>query len=109
MNRGDLAVAVLPGTYGKARPVLIIQSDLYTETESVTVLPLTSDTRKDLLFRVPIVPSPENGLREASDIMVDKAHTLPREKIGYVFGRIAEREQLSVNRSLAIFLGFSAA
>jgi mRNA interferase MazF len=56
---------------------------------------------------VPIDPSPQNGLRERSQIMIDKAHTLPRQKIGYVFGQIAEHDQFVVNRTLAVFLGFA--
>jgi mRNA interferase MazF len=37
--------------------------------------------------------------------MVDKVQTIPREKIGAVFGRLAEEDMLAVNRALAVFLG----
>lgn len=107
MNRGGLGVAVLPGDYGKLRPVLIIQSDLFSDTESVTVLPLTSDLRDIPVLRITIEPSPGNGLKERSQVMVDKAHTLRRNKISYLFGRLDANDELTVNRALAVFLGFS--
>ena len=40
--RGDLVTVALPGDYGKPRPALVIQSDLFAEHPSVTVLPVTS-------------------------------------------------------------------
>ena len=40
-------------------------------------------------------------------VMVDKAHTIPREKIGETFGRLEEDVMLAVNRALALFLGFA--
>jgi mRNA interferase MazF len=37
--------------------------------------------------------------------MVDKAHTIPREKAGEVFGELEARTLSAVNRALAVFLG----
>jgi mRNA interferase MazF len=108
MNRGDLASAVLPGPYGsKPRPVLVIQSDEFRNLHSVTVLPLTSEVLPVQVFRVTVEPTSENGLIERSQIMVDKAHTLPRHRLGYVFGRAADKDMMAVNRALALFLGLS--
>jgi mRNA interferase MazF len=107
MNRGDLASAVMPGAYGsKPRPVLVIQSDDFRHLDSVTVLPLTTEPEEAPHVRVTVEPSKQNGLVVRSHIMVDKAHTLPRRKMGYVFGRIAEMELAAVDRALAFFLGF---
>ena len=39
--------------------------------------------------------------------MIDKAHTVAREKIGKPFGRAGEETMLAVNRALAVFLGFA--
>jgi mRNA interferase MazF len=108
MNRGDLASAVLPGPYGsKPRPVLVIQSDEFLDLESVTVLPLTSEVLPVQVFRVTVEPTSENGLIERSQIMVDKAHTVPRHRLGYIFGRAADKDMMAVSRALALFLGFS--
>lgn len=107
MRRGDIVLIALPGAYGKPRPALVIQSDLFEAHPSVTVLPITSDLRDAPLFRTGLEPTPENGLRVASQIMVDKAHTLPRDKIGATVGRATDADMLRVTRALALFLGFA--
>jgi mRNA interferase MazF len=97
----------LPGDYGKARPALVIQSDLFAQHPSVTLLPVTGELRNAPLFRLGVEPNAENGLRKSSQIMVDKAHTLPREKVGAAFGRLDDGTMVAVNRALALFLGFA--
>lgn len=105
MRRGDLVTVVLPGAYGKPRPALVIQSDLFDEHPSVTLLPVTSALRDAPIFRIPAHPTEANGLRAPSQIMVDKVQSIPREKVGEVFGRITDAERLAVDRALAVFLG----
>ena len=39
MKRGTIVTIALQGYFGKPRPALIIQSDLFAELSSVTVLP----------------------------------------------------------------------
>ena len=105
MKRGDLVTIALQGDYGKPRPALVIQSDLFSEHPSVVILPVTSELRDTPLFRVTIAPNEVNGLSRPSDVMVDKVQTLARDKIGSVFGRLSQEEMLSVNRMLAVFIG----
>ena len=105
MKRGDLVPVVLSGAYGKPRPALVIQSDLFDKHPSVTVLPITSEILPIETFRVAVAPSKKNGLRAASQVMVDKAHTIPREKAGDPFGELEFRTLTSVERALAVFLG----
>jgi len=107
MRRGDLVTIALQGAYGKPRPALIVQSDLFAEHPSVTILPVTSELLDTPLFRVQVESSPDNGLRKRSQVMVDKVQSVPREKIGAVFGRLDDEAMLSVNRALAVFLGFA--
>jgi mRNA interferase MazF len=105
VRRGDLVSIALQGDYGKPRPALIVQSDLFAEHPSVTLLPVTSELRDTPLFRVLIEPTETNGLRKSSQVMVDKVHTISREKLGEVFGRMTEEDMLAVSRALAVFLG----
>lgn len=107
MRRGDLVTITLQGDYGKPRAALIVQSDLFDEHPSVTVLPVTSVLRETPLFRIPVQPDADNGLRKPSQIMVDKAQTVPREKIGETIGRLDDEALLTVNRALLVFLGFA--
>jgi mRNA interferase MazF len=98
---------VLPGTYGKPRPALVIQSDLFDEHPSITILPVTSELRDTPLFRISVKPDQGNGLRLYSQVMIDKAQTLPREKIGKTFGHLDDATMLAVTRALAVFLGLA--
>ena len=107
MKRGDVVTIAVQGDYGKPRPALIIQSDLFDAHPSVTVLPITSELRKAPLFRIDINPNETNGLRKKSQIMVDKIQTVAREKIGQVCGCIDDQTMLGVNRLMALFLGFA--
>jgi mRNA interferase MazF len=97
----------LSGTYGKPRPALVIQSDLFDAHPSVTVLPVTSELRELPLFRVQVEPSKANGLRAVSEVMVDKAHTVAREKVGSRIGQLEDEAMRAVNRALVTFLGFA--
>ena len=107
MRRGDLVTVALQGDYGKPRPALVIQSDLFSDHPSVTVLPITSEIRNAPLFRLHVEPTAENGLTRPSDVMVDKAHTVAREKVGAPFGRLDDGAMVAINRDLALFLGFA--
>ena len=107
MRQGDLITVSLPGDFGKPRPALVIQSDIYEHLNSVTVLPLTSSIIRAEPCRVVVEMSEENGLRHTSQVMVDKTATIPRSKAGPVIGRLSDTEMSAVNRALALFLGFT--
>jgi mRNA interferase MazF len=68
---------------------------------------VTSEIRNTPLFRIAVAPTAENGLRKQSQIMVDKAHTVRREKVGTTFGRLDDGLMVEVNRALAVLLGFA--
>jgi len=103
--RGALITVAMQGDFGKPRPALIIQSDYFDSHPSVTILPVTSDLRDAPLFRVTVKPSAENGLNRISQVMVDKAMTIPRDKLGEHIGHIEQDELIEVDRCLALFLG----
>ena len=75
-----MVTVVTSGDYGKPRPALIVQADAYAEHPSITVLPLTSELHDVPLLRVTVEPGGETGLRRRSQVMVDKATTIPRAK-----------------------------
>ncbi|NAW35302.1 type II toxin-antitoxin system PemK/MazF family toxin [Halomonas alimentaria] len=107
MRRGDLVTIALSGDFGKPRPALIVQSDQFAGTGSVTVL-LLSSTRVDApLIRLDVEPTTENGLRRHSQIMVDKPMTVKRERVREAFGHLDDSTMVAVNRALAVFLGFA--
>jgi mRNA interferase MazF len=107
VRRGDLVTVAMAGDFGKPRPALVIQSDRFEETGTVTVLLVTGTLVDAPLIRLTLDPSPHNGLNKRSQIMVDKAMTVRREKIGGALGRIEPEEMLGVSRALAMFLGIA--
>jgi mRNA interferase MazF len=103
--RGDLFTVALAGDYGKPRPALIVQANAFAALPSVTLLPLTSDLREWSTFRIAISPTSDNGLTRRSQIMIDKAATLPRGKIGKQIGRLDSAQMRLVDTALMNFLG----
>lgn len=107
MRRGDMVTVAAPGDYGKPRPALVIQSDLFEELPSVTLCLVTSELRDAPIFRITVDPSSENGLRRVSQVQVDKVLTVARERVGATIGRLDDATMLKVNRSLAVFIGIA--
>jgi mRNA interferase MazF len=105
MKRGDLVTVAVSGDYGKPRPALVVQADAFDLHPSVIVLPLTSEIRDAPLFRVTVPARKETGLRKLSHIMVDKATTVPRTKLGPRIGRVDAATMRSVDVALRGFLG----
>ena len=105
MRRGDLVTVAVSGDYGKPRPALVVQADAFDEHPSVVVLPLTSELHDTPLFRVTANAGKQTGLRKAAQIMIDKATTVPRAKLGPRMGRIDGATMHAVDRALCGFLG----
>ena len=106
MRRGDLVTVAISGDFGKPRPALVIQSDHFDATASITVLLISGTLVEAPLIRLTVDPAPENGLRKRSQIMIDKVMTVRRDNWPNPFGRLGEETMIAVNRSLALFLGF---
>jgi len=104
VTRSDLVTVALPGDYGKPRPALVIQSDAFNGLNSVTILRLTSEVHDFPLFRITIDPTAQNGLTRSSQVMIDKAATVPKAKIGQRIGRLEADKMQAVNAALARFL-----
>ncbi|PRB81532.1 growth inhibitor PemK [Pseudomonas sp. MYb185] len=105
--RGDFVTVAMAGDFGKPRPALVIQADLFNEHSSITVLPVTSTLIRAPLLRITVQPSVENGLKKPSQVMVDKAMTIKRDKIGPAFGHIDADALVEIERCLALFLGIA--
>jgi len=107
MRRGDFVTVAISGDFGKPRPALVIQSDQFDETATVTLLLVSSTLIEAPFIRLAVEPSSRNGLQKTSQIMIDKAMTVKRERVGKVFGHADDETMLAVNRSLALFFGFA--
>jgi mRNA interferase MazF len=107
LRRGDLVTVAISGDFGKRRPALVVQSDLFEETGTVTILMLSGTLVDAPLIRPTVRPTPQNRLLKVSQIMVDKAMSVKRDKLSPPFGHLDDEAMLSVNRSLAVFLGIA--
>jgi mRNA interferase MazF len=103
ISRGDLVTVAVAGDYGKPRPALVVHADAFRGLDSCTVLRLTSDLHLSPLVRIAVDPMPENGLRRRPQIMIDKATSVPRSKIGRRIGRVEPHIMQATNAALARF------
>ena len=95
------------GYASKPRPVVVVQDDAFAARDSVTVCLITTNPSDLPVFRVPVEPTTENGLRAVSRLMVDKVTTVPRSRLGQCIGRLADDDLLHLNRSLLVYLGLA--
>lgn len=110
MKRGEIVLAALPGDYGKPRPALVVQADLIEveEPSSVVVCPITSLLSGSGPIRIRIEPSPTNGLRVPSEVMVEKLGAAPRRRLREVIGRLEAERLREVDQALSIVLGLGS-
>lgn len=106
LKRGDIVICVLSGDYGKPRPAVVVQSDLFNSSHaSVTICPITSDLVDAPLFRLELKPSATNGLVSESQIMVDKLTAIKIEKIAEQIGKLTALEIKHLDMVLKLWLG----
>ena len=100
--RGTVVTVASPGTYsGKPRPAVVVQADRWLQAHpSVTLCPLTSTLMEAPLVRIPVDPSPRNGLRKPSQLMVDKLFTVPIEAVGDVVGQLEPQAVIELDLAL---------
>ncbi|GAB3764019.1 type II toxin-antitoxin system PemK/MazF family toxin [Microlunatus parietis] len=108
VRRGEIWTAAGPGYAGKPRPVVVIQSDLFDQTDSVTLCPLTSDPTDAPILRIPIDPTSSNGLRVKSRLMVDKVTTARRSQLRERIGVLEGEYLLALERALVVFIGLAS-
>lgn len=107
IKRGEIW-SVSGGVYAsKPRPAVILQSDGFPGTASVTLVPATSDETDAPLLRLLVLPDTQNGLHKPSRFMIDKITTVSRARLGSRIGRLPDEEMLRFSRAVAVFLGIA--
>ena len=108
MKRGEIWTVADGGGYaGKSRPVVIVQDEAFAVLDSLTICPLTSDPSDLPLFRIPLLPQDDNGLRQESRIMADKITTVRKTKLGSRIGIVSPDGMRRLNQALVVFLGIA--
>lgn len=105
MKRGEIWTVSGGSDYtGKPRPAVIVQSDQFELTASVTLCPLTTWLQLSPLARPLVTPDATNGLLQPSRVMVDKISTVSRHRVGSPIGHLADEDIANVDHALAEFL-----
>lgn len=108
MKRGEVwTVAGGPDYAGKPRPAVIVQDDAFNATASITIIPFTSHIVDAPLLRLPVEASDRNGLRAASQLMIDKITTVSKTTLQRRVGRLSDEDIIRVNRVMLVFLGLA--
>ena len=108
MRRAEIWTAASGSDYaGKPRPVLIVQDDHFSDIESITICPFTTNPLSPQLYRVAVEPTETNGLLQASWLMADKLATMHRNKLGRRIGRLDDATMLRLNRAITVSLGIA--
>lgn len=100
-------IATGPGDAGKPRPWIVFRSDRFAAHHRVTLLPLTSEVRVEPILRVDVAPSAGNGLRVASQVMIDRVVSVSIGRIGAVIGQLADTDLTSITKTVAVYLGIA--
>lgn len=100
-------VATGSGYGSKPRPAVIVQSDLFTTTESVTVCLMTAREIEAGYVRVAIAPTASNGLGRPSWIMLDKVLAIHRRKVGPRVGALGIDDLRELDRAMMLFFGLA--
>jgi mRNA interferase MazF len=107
MKRGEIITVAVQGDYGKPRPAVVIQSDWLDDTDSVLVCLITTTRRDTPLYRLDLSANRETGLREPSQVMVEKIMAVRREKCGLPIGQMDAATLVSLGRMLALTIGIA--
>lgn len=104
MRRGDVYWVnldpVIGSEVGKGRPAIVVQNEAANRSSStVTVIPLTSSTRKVYPFQVP-VPAGEAGLPQPSKALCEQVRTLSVNRLTERLGSLPDERMNEIREAL---------
>ncbi|MEZ5451570.1 MAG: type II toxin-antitoxin system PemK/MazF family toxin [Thiothrix sp.] len=106
MKRGDIVWCVMSSDFGKVRPAVVVQSDLFNGLRETTVLcPLTTTDAAAPLFRIALSPDADNQLEKPSWVMVDKVCAVKNTRIREVQGKVSTENMTQIDAALLLWLG----
>jgi mRNA interferase MazF len=106
VKRGDIVTCALAGDYGKPRPAVIVQSDLFNPTHaSIVVCPVTSHIVNAPLFRIDLPCDNKTGLQKDSQMMVDKLTAVRADRIKSCIGSLSIKQRIELDKAVKLWLG----
>jgi mRNA interferase MazF len=110
IQRGDIFLVnldpVVGSEVGKTRPAVVLQNELANQTSPpVTVVPLSSNTRRVFPFQV-LVPAGEGGLERDSKVLCEQIRTLSRQRLVQRLGSLPPERLQEIRTALDRHLWF---
>ncbi|WP_416274719.1 type II toxin-antitoxin system PemK/MazF family toxin [Lamprobacter sp.] len=109
VNRGDVVLAATAGDYGKPRPWLVVQTDVYNHSAcpgSIIACPFTTH-EESAAYRIPM-DLPSGDTQRRSWVMVDKLMAIRRERLGAKITTASRQQIAAVEHAMAELLGLRA-
>ena len=108
-KRGEVYIVSLDPTagseIGKQRPALVISNNINNRNaDTVTVVPITSNTAKVYPFEV-FLPKGAAGLQEDSKVKCEQIRTIDKSRLKRKIGEISEDILKEVEKAILIHLG----
>jgi mRNA interferase MazF len=106
VNRGDVVLAAAAGDYGKPRPWLAVQTDVYNHSGrpgSILACPFTTHD-EPAAYRI-FMDLPSGDSQRHSWVMVDKLMAIKRERIRAKITTASRQQVAAVEEAMAVLLG----
>lgn len=106
LRRGSVVLFGERGEYtGKLRPGVVVQREAtLADAPSITLCGITSLAVPGNAARVPLSPSPANGLDKPCWVMVDKLSSISRGRVRSILGALDEHDLKQVDVALRRWL-----
>ena len=104
MKRGEIWTLRDEGYARKARPVVIVQSDLLIGFDSIILCLLTSYDSEEIANRVRIHADAVNGLKKDSYVMTEKIITVAKSELGERIGTLTVSQMNTIATQLKVVL-----
>jgi mRNA interferase MazF len=103
VRRGSVVLIRLPRD--KARPTVVVRSDLLVELSYATVPPITTELQANVSMRIDLEPNQETGLRAPSQVMVDWPQMIRLSDMGGAIGCLDPATMRAITRLMAVVPG----
>lgn len=105
--RGEIIISSIGGINGKPRPWVVVQTNLLNETLfTILAAPLSSEVKiEQEEFRPILKSNKDNGLKNLSQIMLDRTSVLENRVIEKKIGALSKKEIQVLNQAIAFVFG----
>lgn len=105
LRRGDIVLIVAPGAFGKARPAVIVQADMFNaDPPSITVCLVTSHAQIENPVRISLPTGKSTGLDLPSQAQADKLMTLLPGSIRKRLGSVPATTMRGIDAAIRLWL-----